>query len=131
MFNVAVVFSKWVFGPLGLIVAGIAGIIVDGSFWGFVDAHQVSITLGLSYIITTGITAMANPWDGAYNWFYRWSHAMVGVVDKLLKARLLTEQQVQPPPSPPQEQRQPTSIGEIVVRLSDSQPQSPTSHPEP
>lgn len=97
---------KWLCGPLGLLIMGGVAMFVDGGFVGVVEAHPIVSAVVAMFIFSAAVTSMRNPWDGMYNWFFRFTHILAASADKELTDRfhlpLIQVQPSDPPPQPPQ-----------------------------
>lgn len=122
--------AKWMLGPNALIVAGAVGVWVEGGIIGVAMAHPVIFTAGVIYVLYAAITAMRNPWDGWYNWFYRFSHALLPLAEQALNylrpgLAQVPEQSDQPQHLHPQPLPSSATVS-TEVRLGGSPPPSQT-----
>ena len=76
--------AKWIVGPNAFIMAGAIGVWLEGGILAMIMAHPIVFTACALYTLFAAVTAMRNPWDGWYNWFYRFSHAMVALAEQEL-----------------------------------------------
>jgi hypothetical protein len=119
--------AKWLIGPLGIMMAGTIAAFVEGGILTLFLTHPIVATAAMIYVLTAAVTSMRNPWDGFYNWFYRFSHALLAVAQKELEhlnpglAQVL--EQSDPPPSPHQTPLPSAVASAPAVHLSDSQQQ--------
>ena len=75
---------KWLVGPLGFWVT-IGVIATEVGITELVLRHQFFVAVATYYTLSIAITSMANPWDGWYQWFFRFSHGMCAVVQTEIK----------------------------------------------
>ena len=67
-------------GPWMLFLIGAVFAVVDGGITALIVAHPFTVAVCVYYTLSSAVISMSNPWDGMYNWFYRFSHGMVAVV---------------------------------------------------
>lgn len=58
----------------------VAVVVAETGIVELVIHHQFFFAVASYYTLSIAITSMANPWDGWYQWFFRFSHGMCAVV---------------------------------------------------
>ncbi len=73
--------------------------------WQFILAHQVGSVITATMLFVAGVNAMVQPWDGFYNWLYRFVHLLLPVVQNF-ESRFAPQAVRKPMPPWPTEQPQ-------------------------
>jgi hypothetical protein len=71
----------------------------------FISQHATAITVSAAYVTFAAVTSMRQPRDSFYDWFYRFTHALLPLAEHVIERKPLNGNGnggAAPVPPPPQ-----------------------------